>query len=277
VIFFSHLSEVASATFSRHGGVSEYPYHLRNVGLHVGDEEARVLRNRALIKEELGLARLVSAKQVHGESILNVDWLPETDVEHAGHDALMTNIPEIGLMIQQADCQAVMLYDPEHGAVANIHSGWRGSVANIIAKTVAAMAESFGTRPAALHAAISPSLGPCCGEFVNYRTELPFAFHAYQTQPNHFDFWAISRDQLRDTGVRLEQIEIAGCCTACDGNYFSYRRDNITGRFASVIGMVSANSFQTSVASQKKKEGLVMRNIKKLKTVSCKPSADSLC
>mgnify|MGYP001423328177 CR=1 FL=1 len=238
--FFTHMQAALSAvTFLRHGGVSEFPYRSRNVGLHVGDDEAVVLRNRALLKEELGLARLVSARQVHGDSILNVDWLPEADEEHANYDALMTNIPEIGLMIQQADCQAIMLYDSEHGAVANIHSGWRGSVTNIIAKTVAAMAKAYGTRPAALHAAISPSLGPCCGEFVNFRTELPPAFHAYQTQPNYFDFWAISRDQLRDAGVRLEQIEIARRCTVCDENFFSYRRDKVTGRFASVIGMVA--------------------------------------
>lgn len=250
MIFFSHLPKVSSATFSRHGGVSAAPYHSRNMGLHVGDDEALVLRNRALVKEELGLARLVSARQVHGGSILNVGRLPETDEEHAGHDALMTNIPELGLMIQQADCQAVMLYDPEHGAVSNIHSGWRGSVANIIAKTVAAMTAVYGTRPAALHAAISPSLGPCCGEFINYRTELPLAFHAYQTQPNYFDFWAISRDQLRDSGVRLAQIEIAGRCTACNEDYFSYRRDGVTGCFASVIGMRSADSDQASAVSR---------------------------
>ena len=244
MIFFSYLPAVSAATFSRHGGVSEPPYHSRNVGLHVGDDQARVLQNRALLKEELGLVRLVSAKQVHGESILHVDWLPAADEEHAEYDALMTKIPGLGLMIQQADCQAVMLYDPEHGAVANIHSGWRGSVANIIAKTVAAMIAAYGTKPANLFAAISPSLGPCCGEFVNYQQELPPAFHGYQTQPNHFDFWAISRDQLRDTGVRSEQIEIAGRCTVCDGNYFSYRREGVTGRFASVIGMASADSVQ---------------------------------
>lgn len=242
MIFFSYLPAVSAATFSRHGGASEAPYHSRNVGLHVGDDQARVLQNRALIKKELGLARLVSAKQVHGESILIVDWRPDADEEYGGYDSLMTNIPGLGLMIQQADCQAVMLYDPEHGAVANIHSGWRGSVANIIAKTVAAMTTAYGTKPASLFAAISPSLGPCCGEFVNYRKELPFVFHGYQVRPNHFDFWAISRDQLRSAGVRREQIEIAGRCTVCDGNYFSYRRDRVTGRFASVIGMAAADS-----------------------------------
>ena len=236
--FFSHMPVVSAVTFSRHGGASAAPYYSRNVGLHVGDEAALVLQNRAGIKEQLGLTRLVSARQVHGDSILVVDWLPEADVEHAGHDALMTNIPAVGLMIQQADCQAVMLYDPEHAAVANIHSGWRGSVANIIAKTVAAMTAAYGTRPTALLAAISPSLGPCCGEFLQYRTELPLSFHAYQGRANHFDFWAISRDQLRDSGVRVAQIETAGTCTVCDENYFSYRREGLTGRFASVIGLL---------------------------------------
>jgi hypothetical protein len=231
------MQAVSAITFSRHGGVSEAPYHSRNVGLQVGDGEALVLRNRELIREKLGLERLVSARQVHGECVLAVERMPEEDVEHAGYDALMTNIAGLGLMIQQADCQAVMLYDPEHGAVANIHSGWRGSVANIIAKTVAAMTAAYGTSPASLCAAVSPSLGPCCGEFVNYRRELPESFHGYQVRPNHFDFWAISRDQLRDCGVRSEQIEIAGSCTACGGDYFSYRRDGVTGRFASVIGI----------------------------------------
>lgn len=254
MIFFSHLPAVSSATFSRHGGVSKAPYHSRNVGLQVGDEEVRVLRNRALIREQLGLSRLVSAHQVHGDSVLVVDWLPEADVELAGYDALVTDQPGVGLMIQQADCQAVMLYDPEHGAVANIHSGWRGSVQNIIAKTVSAMISAYGTRPAGLFAAISPSLGPCCGEFINYRQELPEPLHGYQVRANYFDFWAISRDQLRDSGVRSEQIEIAGSCTACGGDYFSYRRDRVTGRFASVIGIVSANSSQPSAVSQKEKE-----------------------
>ena len=236
--FFSHTKDVSAGTLSRHGGTSGGPYHSRNVGLHVGDDETRVLRNRELIKVQLGLPRLVSAKQVHGESVLVVDSMPDADVEYSDHDALMTNITGVGLMIQQADCQAVMLYDPEHRAVANIHSGWRGSVANIIAKTVGAMTKAYGTKPEALLAAISPSLGPCCGEFTQYNTELPPAFHAYQVRPNHFDFWAISRDQLRDSGVLVEHIEIAGKCTVCDKNYFSYRREKVTGRFASVIGMV---------------------------------------
>jgi len=238
-VYFSDLRTVCAATFSRHDGVSDAPYASRNVGLYVGDDPALVLRNRARIREKLGLGCLLSAKQVHGDKILILAQLPEADTEYEGYDALITNLPGVGLMIQQADCQAIMLYDPENQAVANIHAGWRGSVANIIAKTVAAMGKAYGSRPAALLAAISPSLGPCCGQFVNFHAELPPSFHAYQTKPAHFDFWAISRAQLAACGLRAEQIEIAGRCTVCDPDYFSYRREKTTGRFASVIGLVA--------------------------------------
>ncbi|UCD66347.1 MAG: laccase domain-containing protein, partial [Deltaproteobacteria bacterium] len=130
-----------------------------------------------------------------------------------------------------------MLYDHAKKVVGIAHAGWRGSVANIIASTVSAMSDAFATDPVDLIAAISPSLGPCCAEFVNYRSELPVALHDYQVRPDYFDFWAISRDQLCKAGLRLENIHIAGICTCCSHDYFSYRRDKKTGRFASVIGL----------------------------------------
>jgi len=140
-------------------------------------------------------------------------------------------------MVQQADCQAVMLFDPVRKVVANAHSGWRGSVANIIAKTIDLMKRDFNTLPADLYAVISPSLGPCCAEFINYRRELPGHFHAYQVRPNYFDFWAISTDQLKESGVPAENIANSRICTVCDDRFFSYRRNRMTGRFASVIGL----------------------------------------
>jgi YfiH family protein len=131
-----------------------------------------------------------------------------------------------------------LLFDPEKKAIGIVHVGWRGSVAQIISATIVTMSKAFSTEPADLQAAISPSLGPCCAEFVNFQTELPPALHGYQVRPNYFDFWSISRDQLCSAGVRPENITVAEVCTYCNHDYFSYRRDKETGRFGSVIGLI---------------------------------------
>ena len=223
--------------YSRQGGHSSPPFDSLNVGLHVGDDPRQVMKNRAAIKNDLRQSRLVSARQIHGDRIFHLEVLPHSDLEIEGHDALISNTPGALLMIQQADCQAVFLHDPRQMAIGLVHVGWRGSVANILTKTVAAMGQAFGSQAADLQAAISPSLGPCCAEFTNFAQELPADFHAYQTRPNHFDFWAISQDQLRQAGVKPERISVAGICTRCNENFFSYRRAATTGRFASVIGL----------------------------------------
>jgi copper oxidase (laccase) domain-containing protein len=130
-----------------------------------------------------------------------------------------------------------MLYDPVRAVIANIHSGWRGSIADIIGRTVAVMQQRFGCRPAEIVAGIGPSLGPCCAEFVNYRKEIPATLWSYQVSPNHFDFWALSRDQLVRAGLRPGHIETGGICTRCHSDlFFSYRAAQQTGRMAAVIG-----------------------------------------
>lgn len=226
-----------NGTFNRHGGVSPPPWDSHNVSFGLGDSSENVCANRKQIKTALGCKRLVSAKQVHGSKVCTVDRIPAEDLEIDGHDALITNVPGIGLMIQQADCQAVLLHDPEKKAVGIAHVGWRGTVADIIAETVFAMGRAFSTEPINITAAISPSLGPCCAEFVNFRSELPAALHGYQVRAKYFDFWAISRDQLCAAGIRPENIRAASICTCCNRDFFSYRRNRNTGRFASVIGI----------------------------------------
>ena len=102
----------------------------------------------------------------------------------------------------------------------------------------------FGSEPINLHAFVSPSLGPCCAEFIHYKKELPGDFQAFQVKPHYFDFWKISRYQLTGAGLVGENIEIAGICTSCSNDYFSYRRacrdgDGRTGRHCAVISLQS--------------------------------------
>lgn len=224
--------------FTRRGGVSGPPCETLNASLGNGDLRESVLENLARIRDSLGLASLASSLQVHGDTINVVDQASRAPLIAApSGDALATRAPGIGLMIKIADCQSIFLVDPEKRVVANVHSGWRGSVQNIAAKAVAFLRDRFGCDPAGMLAAVGPSLGPCCAEFKNFRQELPPEFHAYQSRPFYFDFWAITRDQLAAAGIRSENMEFSGRCTACDTrSFFSYRAERTTGRMAAVIG-----------------------------------------
>jgi YfiH family protein len=229
--------DLTHAFFNRHGGSSVTPYSSLNSSFGVGDGEPAVLENRQRLKRSLGIASLVSARQVHGRKVMVVSEAPAADLEVDGYDALVTDQP-IGLMIQQADCQAVIFHDPVRKAIGAAHVGWRGSVTGVIGATIRAMGDNFGTAPADLLAAVSPSLGPCCAEFVNYRQELPEWMHGFQVRPEHFDFWEISRFQMQEAGLARANITVAGICTCCSKEYFSYRRSKVTGRCATVIGLL---------------------------------------
>lgn len=228
--------------FSASGGISTGSFASLNLSYHVGDQENQVRANRGKVTAALGLGRLVSAHQVHQDRVLLVDQAHAQIEEHVGFDALITAQPGIGLLIQQADCQAVLLAARSQAVVAAVHCGWRGSVCGILGKTITRMGEAFGIDPAELDAVISPSLGPCCAEFIHYQRELPEWMHAFQVRPFFFDFWAISRWQLQQAGVLPDRIEVAGLCTCCDRRFFSYRRavktsGGVTGRNGSVIGL----------------------------------------
>ncbi len=243
---FDHLgayTDINHGIFTRNAGCSDPPFHHLNVGQGIGDDRRHVERNRRLVAQCMQAEELVFLDQVHGRRVLTVS-------RHRGvfsdcgpgpaltADAMVTDMPAKFLVIQVADCQSVLLYEPDQRVVANVHSGWRGSILNIIGCTIDAMQHHFGCRPDRVRAGIGPSLGPCCAEFVNYKTEIPAEFWPYRDSNDHFDFWSISRDQLVRAGVAEKNIESSRICTRCrTDEFFSYRAEKITGRFAAVIGL----------------------------------------
>ena len=231
--------EVLHGFFLRQGGVSPEPFHSLNLSFTVGDQRPLVVQNRDLVQQALGLTALASATQVHGcRECLVTGGNAAAAEEIPDADILITSQPGLGLIIKQADCQAVMLYDPVRRVAANVHCGWRGQVQNVLGEAVTRLQERFGSRPEDLVAAISPSLGPCCAEFRNFRQEFPPDLWPYQVRPTYFDLWALSRDQLTAAGLKPQQIDIAGLCTRCRGDqFFSYRREHRTGRQGAVIGL----------------------------------------
>lgn len=240
---------VRHGVFSRIGGESRPPFDSLNMAQSVGDRSQAVAANRRRVSDAMGPGRLVILHQVHGTGVVEApddaagDFGPA--ISAGKGDALITDRPGVWLTILVADCQAVLIWDPDRPAVANIHSGWRGSVGNIVGKTVAAMVHRFGSDPRRLFAGIGPSLGPCCAEFVNYRREIPQPFWRHLGPGYRFDFWAITREQLVDAGLSDERIFSSGICTRCSTDFFfSYRGEKATGRFAAVIGLDDAEARQ---------------------------------
>jgi YfiH family protein len=238
---FKDLPQLAHGVFTRRGGVSPPPCRGLNLGFVPHDDAQNVTQNLEKAANALNINGLAFVGQVHGDKSLVIrasdQYQPKKPKQvKKGFDAMITPDPGVTLLTKLADCQGVMLFDPETSALAVVHSGWRGSVANIIGKTVQRLVNEFDVDPTRILAGISPSLGPCCAEFVHFRDELPESFWDYR-KGDLFDFWAISRDQLVDQGVDASNVEIGGICTKCSEEFFSYRREGITGRFGLAAGV----------------------------------------
>lgn len=222
------------AVFSRRGGVSAAPFSSLNTSYSTGDAADRVRENLSTILDVMGGKNLLYLNQVHGRDILE---LPAGGSgafpQGVEADAVITNRKHLVVMIKQADCQGIILYDHEVGAVAAVHCGWRGSVLNILGSVVERMVSRFACSRSRLTAAIGPSLGPCCAEFKSYREIFPEDFRSSMIRENYFDLWQISRRQLLEAGLEEEHIETARVCTVCRTDlFFSYRKERTTGRFA---------------------------------------------
>ena len=262
----SSFSNIRHVIFTRTNGISIGPYQSLNVSFDVGDKDRNVIANRKIISQCINEKDLVFLNQVHGNRTIvfaknrnsykvfdtasvfdgesseilhnSIDNChPEFERKLEG-DAIITNIPQKFLVMQVEDCQSVLICDPVQQVVANVHSGWRGSISNIIGQTLQVMEKSFGCRAQDIVAGVGPSLGPCCAEFVNYEKEIPKMYWKYRDNNNHFDFWAISCDQFNEAGVPTENVELSRLCTKCDSKrFFSYRKEGTTGRFAALIGL----------------------------------------
>ena len=235
------LTDFFHGVFLRTAMDSEGRFKSFNIGIKCQDPEPVVQRNRKRMLTCFGQPAGVYACQVHGTE---VGVLVRTDPElsrgdiRINGDALVTVRRDSALVIQVADCQPVVIADPVAKVAANVHSGWRGSISDVIGRTIKILTTEFGCRPQNMVAGIGPSLGPCCAEFVNYRQEIPDRYWRYRQSGDLFDFWQLSTDQLTRAGVPLNAISVAGMCTKCNQHlFFSYRGQRQTGRFAAVIGI----------------------------------------
>jgi polyphenol oxidase len=219
---------------TRRGGFSSGPYESLNLGRLTADRPEDVRRNRAALKEQLGV-QPAYIRQVHGTAVRRVVEQPvdPTDaVELPEFDGQATTMPGVAPMVMTADCLPVAVAGA--GAVAMLHAGWRGLAGGILAEGVAAVRGLGAEGP--LAAAIGPGAGPCCYE-VGEEVHAAFIDQDLDIRRGrNLDLKAIAREQLRRAGV--EVVHDVGLCTICGDPtlLFSHRRDGgITGRQAGLV------------------------------------------
>ena len=233
------LPGIVAGFSTRQGGVSEAPYTSLNLGLSTKDPSENVQANRRRLSEAAGFApdRLVIAGQVHGS---NIKLATEAGL-FSGYDGLVTQTPGLLLCISAADCAAVLLADAEARIIGACHSGWRGTVANISEKTVAAMAK-LGAAPARLRAYISPCISMKnfeVGPEVAAQFDDAFVHYLPDEPKPRVDLKAVIAAQLEQAGLAPDAIEISPHCTMGETDtFFSYRAENgQTGRMMGFIGL----------------------------------------
>jgi len=203
----------------------------------IGHETAAVLAPHGL-----DFTRVAYLRQVHGATVRRV----EAGGYGGEGDVLLTTTPRVPLAIFTADCLTVVVYDPPGRRLALAHVGWRGTVKGAARAAVGALARE-GARPADLHAAIFPSIGPCCYEVDRpviepLRAAFPDRWEAWATsvRPGQWrlDLWAANEFQLASAGVRADRIANPRLCTGCRTDlFFSYRKEGSRGRLVTVAAL----------------------------------------
>lgn len=220
----------------RYGGVSQAPYDSLNLGDHVGDDNNAVLQNRTLLAEHLNLPTSPCyLSQIHSTRVVT---LPTNEISPQA-DAVYTQQPNQVCLVMTADCLPLLVAANDGSEVAAIHAGWRGLCDGIIEQTLT----HFSTAPANLQVWLGPAIGPqafqvgeeVLEQFIAQDADASLAFQVDHHELGKYfaDIYQLARQRLTKLGVKT--VLGGGYCTFSDPQFFSYRRDQRTGRMASLI------------------------------------------
>lgn len=227
---------VRSLQTRRGGGVSQPPWDSFNLGDHVGDSPEDVARNRQRLCDALPVSPCW-LKQVHGVNVVDAAIAPPGSEA----DASFCRQPGAVCVIMTADCLPVLFCDRSGSVVAAAHAGWRGLLDGVLEATVAAMQVA----PGEIMAWLGPAIGPTSFEvgaevrtaFIARDELADAAFVAGCNGRFMADLGMLARQRLNSVGVST--IFGGGLCTVDNAaGFFSYRRDGVTGRMASLIWLV---------------------------------------
>ncbi|HGY09097.1 MAG TPA: peptidoglycan editing factor PgeF [Oceanithermus profundus] len=211
---------------TRTGGVSTGVYASLNLSTATGDDPAAVAENRRRVRAAFGGAPLARLSQVHGTAVHAVSGPGVWE-----GDGLVSAEPGIVLAVSVADCYPLLIEDPQVGAVAALHAGWRGVLGKILAVGVERLV-SLGAEPARLRLAVGPGIA---GPSYQVSAELAerFAAAGYgdavlpDPQPGkaRLDLPTAILKQALQLGLARERIGFSGLDTFAHPELYSYRRD----------------------------------------------------
>ena len=193
------------------------------------DFEIEVKENIELVKEYLGIEKLISPSQTHSTNIAIANFEEE---DYPETDALILTDKRIGIFLNFADCTPIILYDKVKNIGAIAHGGWRGTAGNISGKTAKLMMDKFNCNPSDILALIGPCISKCCFEVkedVYKKLYQPLNLDITPNLSGKFfaDLKEINKIQLQNEGIK--NIDICQYCTVCNNDkFFSYRKENGT-------------------------------------------------
>ena len=228
-------AQVRAVTTTRHGGVSRGAYTSMNPADHVGDEPAAVQANRQRLQQALDLpGQPLWLQQVHGTGVVNAAGAGQSPRA----DASYSEQPGYVCAVMTADCLPLLLTDTNGRCVAAVHAGWRGLAAGVIEQAVNAMRQPGDS----LLAWLGPAIGPAAyrvGDEVRaaFVAHAPAAAATFQPAADggwFADLYQLARQRLAGCGITA--VYGGECCSFTDSErFYSYRRDGVTGRMATLI------------------------------------------
>jgi len=229
---------VSAVCTTRHGGHSAGPYRSMNPADHVGDDRVAVAANRETLRRVLQLPEEPRwLQQVHGTTVIDAAKTVASGVAPLA-DAACCSRPGVACAVLTADCLPLLLCDQAGRQVAAVHAGWRGLAAGVIEQTVATMQQPGG----ALLAWLGPAIGPAAYQvgdevrevFLTHDSQAQAAFRPDPEGGWRADLYRLARQRLADRGVTA--VYGGDLCSFTDAErFFSYRRDGVTGRMATLI------------------------------------------
>lgn len=251
-IFEEEADWMGMAFSTKLGGISQGYLAEMNFGWNRGDDDETVRENYRIMSKALQIApeRLVFSDQVHDTKVEVVTEKmaagDKIEKHLVGVDGMITEEEELVLATSYADCVPLFFADPVHKVVASSHSGWRGTVGEIGAKTIKRMQQEFGSEPGDIRCLVGPSI---CQDCYEVSEEVAEAFRAvYEPSlwdeilapgkmPGKYqlDLYAACYETLKKAGALPEHIQVSGVCTCCHSSIlFSHRatagkRGNLNG------------------------------------------------